>query len=182
MTYGLGASGSVPAKPEKPHLARLALGIVALAGERLGVDPAEGGRLATALGLAQQGAQSAKGAVDRLTDAARTRAARILPSRAVIDRPLRRTRTTLRRAERAGRATVVQGRNDALYILREGARWAQVRVVPAVVDGIVPHLVTRMMPEIRATVVPVVVDEVRARDLVIDRNTGVLGSTTTTLM
>src|SRR5262245_41656069 len=140
MTYGPGSSRLGSAKPTRPHFGRLALGLVSLAGERLGGE-AVTDRFATAVGLAQHGADQARGVVGRLAEAgawATRRTVEMMRDRERRDASTRRTREAFDQAQRAGRVTVAASRADAVALLRttvsDGVAWAQVQVVPRVVD------------------------------------------------
>jgi hypothetical protein len=163
-----------------------------LAGERFGVRAPYRGGIATALGLLRQGSTAARRAADRAS-ARVTRAGRGLGA-AVPQGLLRRTRDRLVEAEQAGRSTVASSRAGAVLFLRaavdDGVSWAQVRVVPKIVDGLVPHLVAEVvpriiegaMPEIRGRVLPIVIDDLtgdpRVRDFVVEQSRGAIGEAT----
>jgi len=187
---------------EGPSLTRLALGALVLAAERLGVGDRARTGLATATGVT---GEAVAGARD-VAGAARARAARIAVTGATTTAralppaftdPLVRGRAAVRariaRARRKGGATLDAGRAEALALVRssvdDGVAWAQVNVVPRVVDGLVPHLVDYVvpriidgvMPRIRYRVLPVVIEDLtadpRVRELVVEQGRGVIGDT-----
>jgi hypothetical protein len=193
MTYGLGEV----APAERPSLARTALGLAVLAGEKLGAQAPYHGGVATALGLLKQGSTAARRAADRFGSTSRRTAERAghgvarLSGVAVPKALLGRARGRLADAERTGRATVAASREDAVLFLRaavdNGVSWAQVQVVPKLVDGLVPHLVAEVVPriiegaipEIRGRVLPVVIEDLtedpRVRELVLEQSWGAVG-------
>ena len=68
--------------------------------------------------------------------------------------------------------------------------WAQVNVVPQIVDDLVPHLISDVvprlidgaLPEIKARVIPALIDDLtndpRVRELILAQSRGVLGQVT----
>jgi len=181
----------------------MVLGMAVLAGERLGAQAPYHGGVATAVGLLRQGSTAAQRAVDRVgsmsrraAEGAGRRMAR-LPGAGRLREPWRLTRDRLAEAERLGRTTVAASREDAVAFLRstvdDGVSWAQVQVVPKIVDGLVPHLVAEVvpriidgaMPEIRGRVLPVVIDDLttdpRVREMVTEQTRGVVGEATDSL-
>jgi hypothetical protein len=100
-------------------------------------------------------------------------------------------------AEHTGRATMIAGRHDAIAFLQasvdDGVDWAEARVVPRIVDDLVPHLINEVlpriidgaMPAIRERVLPAVIDDLAAdpkiRDMVVEQSRGVIGEATDNL-
>jgi hypothetical protein len=186
----------------RPSLARLALGAVVLAAERVGVGDRARDGLATATGIVERAAigarelmELAQGAVDlvTLTGAAAAERARAVPA-AVLQPAVRgraAVRVRLAETRRHGAATLDSGRAEALAVLQanvdDGIAWAQASVVPRVVDGLVPHLVDEVLPriidgilpEIRRRVLPAVIqdltDDPRIRELIVEQGQSVIG-------
>jgi hypothetical protein len=196
------------------HVGRLALGLAALVGERLSAVPIPPGHappanrtMAISVGLAQEAAARVTHTLTAIADYSARMAAEgaerlaALPAPRTVRDPLRRAKERLSDlvsdAERAGRATIWAGREDAMAFLRgsldEGIDWAEVRVVPRIVDGLVPHLVSEVVPRlidgalpaIRERVLPAVIDDLtadpRVRDMVVEQSRGVLGEATENL-
>ena len=109
-----------------------------------------------------------------------------------------RLRAAVDQAERRGRETLGSRRNDASAMVDtrvDGAvsgvlGWAQVNVMPKLVDDLVPHLISDVMPrliegaipEIKNRVIPVLIDDLtndpRVRELILAQSRGVLGQVT----
>ncbi|HZN73245.1 MAG TPA: hypothetical protein VFC00_16380 [Micromonosporaceae bacterium] len=190
MTYGLGERDTPAA--ERPGAARIALGLAVLAGERVGAGTAYRGGVATALGLLRQGSTAARHAAGLAGDRVARAGGRLLPTGL-----LRRTRDRLADAEQVGRATAAASRADAVAFLwatvDDGVAWAQVRIIPKIIDGLVPHLVAEVvpriidgaMPDIRERVLPVVIedltDDPQIREFVVEQSRGAIGEATNRL-
>jgi hypothetical protein len=165
-------NGSDPA-PTGPRstqvkLAQLAVGTAVIAGEQVrGGVRTVGGRTASLMvGLLSTAVTRTEQARDKLFE--------------VMDD-----------AERRGKETIDVRRQGAASLMNtkfEGAMsWAQVRVVPQVVDDLVPHLISDVMPrlidgalpEIRDRVVPVIIEDLttdaRVEELVMAQSRGVIG-------
>jgi hypothetical protein len=186
---------------ERTHPARLALGLAALAADRLGRGAQSGGAFVTGVGLIAQTASEARGFARRLIGppariASRTAGwASALPGAEAPKRSLSRSRALVRRvitdARARGEHAVAAGRADASAFVQarvtEGMTWAQAQAVPQIVDGLVPHLVDKVMPrlidgampEIRSKVMPAVIEDLtndpRVRDLMLEQGRGVVG-------
>ncbi len=107
-------------------------------------------------------------------------------------------RSAIDQAERRGRKTLDSRRQDASAMVDtrvDGAvsgvlGWAQVNVMPKLVDDLVPHLISDVMPrlidgampEIKNRVIPVLIDDLtndpRVRELILAQSRGVLGQVT----
>jgi hypothetical protein len=182
------------------HPARLALGVVLLAADRVRPGaPSE--TFEIGVGLAQQTVNEVRGLARRALGRPTRAASRTLDWASkqtgigVNTRLFGRTRAhfgrVLLEARDAGRATIAAGREDATAFVRssvaDGMAWAETQAVPRIVDSLVPHLVDSVvprlldgvMPEIRATVLPAVVDDLtkdpRVRELVMEQSRGVIG-------
>ena len=190
-----------PAPPDRPHPARMVLGLATIAAERLRGGAPTGNAILTGVGLMQQTAANAQGFARRMLDpAARLAADTVdraskLPGAARPLRSLERTRARWSRvvanARVRGAATVAAGRADAEAFVRssvaETISWAQAQAVPQIVDGLVPHMVDEVvprilegtLPEIRATVMPAVIDDLthspQVRELMLEQGRGVVG-------
>jgi hypothetical protein len=103
-------------------------------------------------------------------------------------------RAAVTEADRRGRTGIHERRSGASGLVDSTVSaalgWAQVNVVPQLVDGLVPHLISDVvprvidgaLPEIRARVVPAVIDDLtndpRVRELILAQSRGVLGQVT----
>jgi hypothetical protein len=197
------------------NLARVALGLAVLAGERLAANgtapaapPSPTGRaVAISVGLVQGVASKVGHSLVALADYSARVAAdgaqrmAALPAPRPVRVPLERARDRVAHAvaaaEHTGRTTLGAGRADALAFLQhsveDGIDWAEVRVVPRIVDDLVPHLVADVvpriidgaMPAIRDRVLPEVIDSLatdpRVRDMVVEQSRGVLDEATENL-
>jgi hypothetical protein len=186
---------------EPRSVSRLALGLAALAADRVNAGRPGRNGLALGVGVAQQSATAARRVVGAVTAPGTriarraSRAAAALPGAGLVTGPLERARARLAlatdEARHRGSATVGLGRSEAQAFLRrsvaDGVDWAQREVVPPIVDGLVPHLVSKTlprlidgaMPEIRLRVLPVVVDDLttdpKIRGLVAEQGRGMIG-------
>jgi hypothetical protein len=184
----------------------LALGLAVLAAEQVRGTPVGDG-VYLAVGAAGESADRARAVAGAVLSPARKvarRAGRMvdgLPGRGMLKGPLGAARERMSQAAQQARlrgATAVgTGRADAVGFLNEsvdgGLGWAQREVVPQVVDGLVPHLVSKTLPqiiegalpEIRVRILPVVVDDLatdpKIRDLVTEQGRGMLGEAATEL-
>lgn len=183
------------------HPGRLALGMVALAAERLRLQGTASTAFVTGVGLVAQAAEDTR-ALARRAAGPPVRVATIavavastLPGAELPRRSLARSRDLLRRvageARRRGEAALAAGRADASSFIQTnvagGIAWAQANAVPQIVDGLVPHLIADTMPriidgampEIRDRVLPVMIEDLtkdpRVRDLVVEQGRGVVG-------
>lgn len=141
--------------------ARFALGLVALAAERMRGNAAQAAALATAVGLldeANQAVRAAAGQVAGPTTRATTiglrRAAR-LPGASRLREPALRVSTralgVAAAARERGQQTVAASRTDATAAVQsaldEALRW------------LAPRILQRSLPEVRARLLPVVVEQ-----------------------
>ena len=189
-----------PALPDRPHPARMVLGLASIAAERLRGGAPTGNAILTGVGLMQQTAANARGFARRMLDpAARLAADTVdraskLPGAAGPLRSLEKSRARWSRvvanARVRGAATVAAGRADAEAFVRssvaETMSWAQAQAIPQIVDGLVPHMVDEVvprilegtLPEIRATVMPAVIDDLthspQVRELMLEQGRGVV--------
>ena len=186
---------------EPVHPGRLALGMAVLVAERIRAGKPAGTAFVTGVGLVMRTATDA-GTLARRVLGPPIRAAEItaafaamLPGVDVPRRSLARSRAALGRmgdqARRRGQAAVTAGRADASEFLQssvaDSVAWAQTKVVPQIVDGLVPHLVDAVvprliegaMPEIRTRVLPIVIEDLtkdpQVRELVVEQGRGVVG-------
>ena len=182
------------------HPARLALGVVLLAADRVRAGaPSE--TFEVGVGLAQQTVNEVRGLARRALGPPTRAASRTLDwaskqtgigvNAGMFGRTRARFGRMLLDARNAGRETIAAGREDAASFVRssvaDGMAWAETQAVPRIVDSLVPHLVDSVvprvldgvMPEIRATVLPAVVDDLtndpRVRELVMEQSRGVIG-------
>jgi hypothetical protein len=195
----------VTATPEpevsKPrsHPARLALGVVLLAADRVRVSaPSE--TFEVGVGLAQQTVDEMRGLARRAFGPPTRAASRTLDwaskqtgvatNRGLFGRTRAVVGQMMLEARNAGRATIAAGREDAATFVRnsvaDGMTWAETQAVPRIVDSLVPHLVDSVvprlidgvMPEIRSKVLPAVVDDLaddpKIRELVMEQSRGVI--------
>lgn len=182
------------------HPARLALGVVLLAADRVRAGaPSEA--FEVGVGLAQQTANEMRGLARRALGPPTRAASRTLDwaskqtgidvNTGLFGRTRARFGRALLEARNAGRATIAAGREDAEAFVRssvaDGMAWAETQAVPRIVDSLVPHLVDSVvprlidgvMPEIRETVLPAVIDDLtndpKVRDLVMEQSRDVIG-------
>jgi hypothetical protein len=166
--------------------ARLAVGLVLLAADRLRIGDAVPApartALTTSLGLAGEAAGAVRhrrreavrtvravaGTVDRLAN-------RFADDHRTLTAPARRGTTAVRdrldRARRAGDAVVSAGRADAeKYVagrVEDTLTWAGRRVlpplldmaVPQLIDDVVPRILDGVLPQIRNRLVPAIIDD-----------------------
>ena len=194
------------------NLARVAVGLAVLAGERLATTPPPSTTppttahraVAISVGLVQEASarvahtlvaladHSARIAVDGAHLVSTLPAPRVV--RAPLERATARVAHIVADAEHTGRATMRVGRADAIAFLQstidDGIDWAELRVVPRIVDDLVPHLIDEVlpriidgaMPAIREQVLPTIIDDLatdpRIRDMVVEQSRGVLGEAT----
>jgi hypothetical protein len=196
-----GASHWPPVEEADGDRGRLALGLAVLLAERMRSGRPAGTAFVTGVGLVMRTAADAEAIARRVLGPTKRAAeitaafAAILPAVVVPRRSLAHSRAVLRRvsteARRRGEAAVAAGRSDASAFLQAGVSdsiaWAQARVVPQIVDGLVPHLVDAVvprliegaMPEIRTQVLPIVIEDLtkdpRVRELVLEQGRGVVG-------
>jgi hypothetical protein len=180
------------------------LGIAVLAGERLSGGAPTSEAFATGVGLLQQGAEEARSLARRMVGPPRRTASRALdrasdvptPAPAVQSFARSRQRLTLvvSNAKKRGEASVAAGRAEASTFIQtsvtEGIAWAQAKVLPQIVDGMLPYLlndvmprvIDGVMPEIRNRVLPVVIDDLthdpRVRELMLEQSKGAVGDDT----
>jgi hypothetical protein len=170
------------------HPARLALGMAVLAAERLRPGSPASDAFATGVGLLQQTAAEARTLVRRVMRPPVRFASRTVDIASYLSgsdsprRSLSRSREIIGRvvseARRRGEATVAAGRADATAFVEanvnDGIAWAQTRVVPRLIDG--------ALPEIRARILPVVIEDLtndpRVRELVLEQSEGVVNEAT----
>jgi hypothetical protein len=182
------------------HPARLALGVVLLAADRVRVGaPSE--TFVVGVGLAQQTVAEVRGLAKRAFGPPSRAASRTLDwaskqtgvsaNSGLFGRTRARMGQLMLNARDAGRATIAAGREDAETFVRnsvaDGISWAETQAVPRIVDSLVPHLVDSVvprlidgvMPEIRSKVLPAVVDDLaddpKIRELVMEQSRGVIG-------
>jgi hypothetical protein len=164
------------AKPRPATRAtRLAVGTAMMAGERVRGDVRAAGdrSLALVVGLLVKTRNEAI----RRTGTATTR-----------------VRDVIVEAERRGQESLAGGRQEA-NALADGAvqsavAWAQVKVVPQIIDDLVPHIISDVMPrlidgalpEIKARVIPALLDDLtndpQIRELILSHSRGVMGQVT----
>lgn len=140
--------------------ARLALGLAALAGERV-AGAAGTDALATAVGLFAGTGRMVRGTAGALAAPATRTAARgarlasRLAGASIANAP------PVRRARERGRDTVAASRGEAVAAVRSG--------IDDAFAWLLPRAIERAMPQIRRQVLPVVIDELtadhRVRDL-----------------
>jgi hypothetical protein len=164
-------AASQPARPPI-RIAQVAVGSVMMAGDQVkgGVRTAGGRTAAVVLGLLAKTKDQTDRARDRLAE--------------VMDDAERRGRDTLaarRTGVTATAAMIVTSTVD------DALAWAQVKVVPQVIDDLVPHLISDVvprlidgaLPEIRDRVVPVIIADLttdaRVQELIVEQSRGVLG-------
>jgi hypothetical protein len=150
------------------RLAQLAVGTAMIAGEQMrgGVRTVGGRTAAVAFGLFAKAKDQTERARGRLFE--------------VMDDAERRGRDTLA-ARRQGATTLVSSSVD------DAMAWAQVKVMPQLIDNLVPHLISDVvprlidgaMPEIRDRVVPVIIGDLttdaRVQELVVAQSRGLIG-------
>jgi hypothetical protein len=182
------------------HPARLALGVVLLAADRVRVGtPSE--TLEVGVGLAQQTVVEVRQLARRAFGPPRRAAARTLDwaskqtgvsaNNGLFGRTRARVGQLMLDARRVGRDTINAGRQDAEAFVRasvaDGMAWAEATAVPRIVDSLVPHLVDSVvprlldgvMPELRSTVLPAMVDDLtndpKVRELVMEQSRDLIG-------
>jgi hypothetical protein len=181
-------SGAYAAPDSGTHPARLALGMAVLAAERLRPGSPANDAFATGVGLLQHTAAEARTLVRRVMRPSMRIASRTVDIASYLSgsdsprRSLSRSREIIGRvvseARRRGEATVAAGRADATAFVEanvnDGIAWAQTRVVPRLIDG--------ALPEIRARILPVVIEDLtndpRVRELVLEQSEGVVNEAT----
>ncbi|MEV0841991.1 hypothetical protein AB0I55_20825 [Actinocatenispora sera] len=180
------ATDTAPDTGEERSPARLAVGLVLFAADRLRIRDAVPApartALTTSLGLAGEAAGAVRhrrreamrtvravaGTVDRLAN-------RFADDHQTLTAPARRGTTAVRdrldRARRAGDAVVNAGRADAeKYVagrIEDTLTWAGRRVlppmldmaVPQLIDDIVPRILEGVLPHIRNRLVPAIIDD-----------------------
>ena len=182
------------------HPARLALGVVLLAADRVRVR-APSDSFVVGVGLAQQTVDEMRHLARRALRPPGTAASRAIDwasrrtgvrtNSGLLGRTRERVGRVVSEARNAGRATIAAGREDASAFVRssvaDGMAWAESQAVPRIVDSLVPHLVESVvprlingvMPEIRASVLPAVLDDLtkdpRVRELVTEQSRDVIG-------
>jgi hypothetical protein len=139
-------------------LPRLALGTAVLTAERLAGRASASSPFAIAVGLADQGRKSARSAAKRLTSMR-------------LKAPAIDLRQVLHDAGARGAIAMSRSRRDAEATLRSvmdnSFDWAEQKVVPKVVEemmpqivnNIVPKILDGVMPQIRTKVLPVIIDD-----------------------
>lgn len=141
--------------------ARVALGLAALAAERVRANAPGGDVLATTVGLLEETGQAVRAAAGQMA-APTARAATIglhqaarLPGASRVRDPAQRAftwvRDTAAAARERGQETVTASRADAAAVVRS-----------TVDDGIgwlVPRILQRSLPEVRARLLPVVIEQ-----------------------
>jgi hypothetical protein len=155
----------------RPAVATIAVGTVMIAADQVreGVRTVRFKTFTAAIGL-----------LDRTRDRAEQAQARV--------------RAAVGEAERRGRDTIDGRRQDASDLMDttvSGAvGWAQVNVMPQLIDDLVPHLISDVvprlidgaLPEIKARVIPALIDDLtndpRVRELILAQSRGVLGQVT----
>jgi hypothetical protein len=152
---------------------RLALGVVVLVAERIQRGPVLRGATVVGLGLIEEGTAEVR-AVARRALTASTRIASSSIGRFAGPRTRRgieRSRRLLTRvtedARRHGEATIAAARADATAVAQDGITWAQTQAVPQFVDGLLPHLIDRVLPrliddtlpEVRRRVLPTLIED-----------------------
>jgi hypothetical protein len=167
-------------RPE-PGPLLMGLGFAILIGERLNPQAPTSRSLAVLVGLARRAAARGRQAVALANDSPTLVMADAVawsvdfPAKAVAQSPIVHTRRALSSAatsaEASGQAAISEGRAQALAALHQAVNdasaWAQLTVVPKVVDGMVPHLVSTVvpqlideaMPQIRTRVVPLIIED-----------------------
>jgi hypothetical protein len=97
-------------------------------------------------------------------------------------------------AKKRGEASVAAGRAEASTFIQtsvtDGIAWAQAKVLPQIIDGMMPYflndvmprVIDGVMPEIRSRVLPVVIDDLthdpRLRELMLEQSKGAVGEAT----
>ncbi len=139
-------------------LPRIALGTAVLTAERLAGRTSASSPVAIAVGLADQGRTSARNAAKRLTSVR-------------LKAPTLDLKQMLHDAGARGAIAMSRSRREAEAALRSAMDnsfgWAEQKVVPKVVEDlmpqivndIVPKIIDGVMPQIRTKVVPVIVDD-----------------------
>lgn len=143
-------------------LPKLALGAAVLAGERLTGRTSASSPVAMAIGLAQQGTARVVGAASKVGKA------RIkLPSlKQILHDAGARGAITMSRSRREAESTIRSALDGALPM----------------VDAFVPKVIDRVLPQIRAKVLPAVVDDLssdpKVRAMIAEQSQGVLNDAT----
>lgn len=164
--------------------ARVALGLAALAAERVRANAAGGDVLATAVGLVEETGQAVRSAAGmvaappkRAAAIAVHRAAR-LPGASLVRRPALRAGDRVREGVAAARE---RGRHTMAVSRAEGATVVQ----SAIDDGLrwlVPRILDRSLPEVRTRLLPVVVEQLttdaRLREFLTEQTRVLLDSAT----
>ncbi|MGE5827027.1 MAG: hypothetical protein ACM30G_01500 [Micromonosporaceae bacterium] len=205
-TYGEPVPGQTTEwfRPIPPAPARLALGLTALADERVRPSRGAGETLALTVGLVGRAADGTlalarRVGVSPLRTASRGAAEALrLPGLRRLRGPADRTRTRVSdaaaQARGRGVATVAAGRREAVIFIQSTMDdlllWAQTQAVPRIVDGLVPQLVDDVvpkildgvLPEIRARVLPAVIEDLaaepRIRELIMEQSRTAVGDAT----
>jgi hypothetical protein len=154
---------------------RLAFGTAVLARDRLFGRTTPGSPMAIALGLAAQGRESAARLIDKIR-------------RPEIKRPS--LKKLVHDAGVRGAITMSRSRRDAEAALRgvmDGSvDWAEKRVVPKVVEDMMPYVVNTLvpkvidgvMPQVREKVLPVLIDDMssdpKVRKLITEQSQGMV--------
>ena len=115
-------------------------------------------------------------------------------ARGRTDQTAAKVRTAVGEADQRGRDSIETRRRGVTGLMDSAVGgmvgWAQVNVMPRLVDGLVPHLISDVvprlidgaLPEIQARVVPVLIDDLtsdpRVRELILAQSRGVLGQVT----
>jgi hypothetical protein len=202
-TYGEPVPGQMTEwfRATPPPPARLALGLTALADERVRPSRGPGETLALTVGLVGRAADGTLALARRvsarpLRTAGRGAAGALrLPGLRRLRGPADVTRARVNdaaaQARERGLATVAAGRREAVAFIQSTVDdvllWAQAQAVPRIVDGLVPHLVDDVvpkiidgvLPEIRARVLPVVIEDLatepRIRELITEQSRTAVG-------
>jgi hypothetical protein len=162
-------------------LPRLALGTAVLTAERLAGRTSASSPVAIAVGLADQGRKSARSAARKLTSLR-------------IKAPTLDLKQMLHDAGTRGAIAMSRSRRDAEATLRSvmdnSFDWAEQKVVPKVVDelmpqivnDIVPKILDGVMPEIRTKVIPVIIDDLahdpKVRTMITEQSQSVMSDAT----
>lgn len=158
----------VTAERGRISMSRIALGGALIAGDHVrdGVRSVGGLTASVLLGLIDRTREGTDRARDKLLD--------------VMDD-----------ADRRGRDTVAARRHEATELVNttveDAVSWAELKIVPQLIDDLVPHLISSVvpriidgaMPEIRERIIPVIIGDLttddRVQELILAQSRGVLG-------
>ena len=180
---GNGSASDEQVPQRRPPASHLVLGVATLTGERLHLI---GERQLPAIALAVGVVAEGREAVGRAVESAR---------QAV---PREQVRDMLDTASSHGRRAVDESQSETSHWLRKvvgtavGApvKWVENKVIPKVIEDLMPYMVNNMMPkmiqevlpQVRTMVVPVIIDDLttdpRVRTMITEQSSGMVAAAT----